>query len=320
MKLSYFLLALSAIVVLSGCNQNDDTNAKTDKEVSAYDTIAIQHELGTTVLEQMPERVAVFDMNDVDTLDQLDIPITGMAKDYIPHYLSQYEDNDAISDLGAIVQPNIESVYRLDPDLILITPIQARYYEELNEIAPTLHFDWDLTNKSGEYLTIVKKHILTLGHIFGKEALAREKLAQLDDKIAAARSIIENSDQRALIVMHNNGAYSSFGQASRFGFIFDGFGVKPASEADSTSLHGQPISGEFISATDPDIIFIVDRTAVMERQPTQRRDSMTTPLIKQTKAWQNDRVIFVDAQAWYVAAASISAIEIMLEDVLQAYQ
>ncbi|MBF4291384.1 ferric anguibactin-binding protein, partial [Vibrio anguillarum] len=71
----------------------------------------------------------------------------------------------------------------------------------------------------------------------------------------------------ALVVMHNNGSFSSFGIESRYGFVFDVLGVKPASTEIAASLHGQPISSEFINQANPDILYIIDRTAVMEGKP-----------------------------------------------------
>ena len=66
-------------------------------------------------------------------------------------------------------------MHALKPDLILITPIQANHYQELAEIAPTLHFDVDYKNSQRTHITTVKQHLLTLGRIFDKEALARQR-------------------------------------------------------------------------------------------------------------------------------------------------
>lgn len=82
-----------------------------------------------------------------------------------------------------------------------------------------------------------------------------------------------------------------------------------------TSLHGQPISSEFIKKADPDILYIVDRTAVMEHRSNINAASVENPLLRQTKAWKNGRVIFVDADAWYTTAASPTSLKIVMEDV-----
>ena len=64
------------------------------------------------MIAQRPQRVAVLDMNEVDFLDQLGVPVAGMVKDYVPHFLTRYRDDEAIRDLGAITRDifNIDQV------------------------------------------------------------------------------------------------------------------------------------------------------------------------------------------------------------------
>ena len=314
---------LAAMAVLQGC---------TDKTASvppapaasatqpAFAPITIVHKLGTTVIEQRPRRVAVLDMNEVDFLDQLGVPVAGMVKDYVPHFLIRYKDDQDIRDLGAIVQPNLEHIHALQPDLVLMTSIQANHYQELSQIAPTLHFDVDYQNSESKHIEVVKQHLLTLGRIFGKEDLARQKAAELDAKVADARKVTQERPEKALIVLHNNGAFSAFGVQSRYGFVFDALGVKPASTAIEAGLHGQPISSEFIQQANPDIIYVVDRTAVMEHRPVMTAEQMANPLLRQTNAWKNGRVIFVDADAWYITAASVTSLKLVIDDVLRGYE
>ena len=309
------LLLIAATSLLQGCNSGDKSEASGVSQ-TLEKPITIEHELGTAVIKHRPQRVAALDMNEVDFLDQLNIPIAGMVKDYIPHYLSQYKDRDDIEDLGAIVQPNMERVHMMKPDLILMTPLHNAQYQELSEIAPTLHFDDSIEH----HIEKVEVHLLTLGRIFDKETLAQEKVDHLEAHVKQVQELAQSRPEKALVVLHNNGSFRNLGPHSRYGFIFEELGVKPASSANEASLHGQPISSEFIQNADPDILYIVDRTAVMERQATIRPNDISNPLLRQTKAWKNGHVVFVDAHAWYSAASSPSAIEIMLDDIAKGYQ
>ena len=85
-------------------------------------------------------------------------------------------------------------------------------------------------------------------------------------------------------------------------------------------LHGQPISSEFIQQANPGIVYVVDRSAVMERRPVMDAETLGNPLLRHTAAWRNGRVVFADAQAWYVTAASVKSLELMIDDVMQAYR
>ena len=314
---------LAAMAALQGCTDKVATAPPApvaSASEQAFTPITIVHNLGTTVIKHRPQRVAVLDMNEVDFLDQLGVPVAGMVKDYVPHFLTRYKDDANIRDLGAIVQPNLEHIHALQPDLVLMTSIQANHYKELSQIAPTLHFDVDYQNSESKHIEVVKQHLLTLGRIFGKEDVANLKAAELDAKLADARKVTLDRPEKALIVLHNNGAFSSFGVQSRYGFVFDALGVKPASSAIEAGLHGQPISSEFIQQANPDIIYVVDRTAVMEHRPVMTAEQMGNPLLRQTKAWKNGRVVFVDADAWYITAASVTSLKRVIDDVLKGYQ
>ena len=316
---------LAAMAALPGCSDKAATASPAPAPAAtasqqAYAPVTIAHKLGTTVIQQRPHRVAVLDMNEVDFLDQLGVPVAGMVKDYVPHFLARYKDDAGIRDLGAIVQPNLEHIHALKPDLVLMTSIQANHYKELSQIAPTLHFDVDYQNSQSQHIDVVKQHLLTLGRIFGKEDIASQKAAELDAKVMAARKVTQARPEKALIVLHNNGAFSAFGVQSRYGFVFDALGVKPASSAIEAGLHGQPISSEFIQQANPDIIYVVDRTAVMEHRPVMTAEQMGNPLLRQTNAWKTGRVVFVDADAWYITAASVTSLKLVIDDVLKGYQ
>ncbi|MBB1630196.1 siderophore ABC transporter substrate-binding protein [Cupriavidus sp. UME77] len=321
-------LLMAATVAMQGCDRKPAEPPKATAQPAsanqpaqeAFAPVTVQHKLGTTVVAHLPQRAAALDMNEVDFLDQLGVPVVGMPKDFVPHFLARYKDAPEVQDLGSIVQPNLERVHAARPELILITPLQANHYKELSEIAPTIHFDVDYRDSQVKHIEVIKDHLMTLGRIFGKEGLARQKAAELDAKVEEARRMTQDRLEKALVVLHNNGAFSSFGVHSRYGFVFNALGVKPASPTVESGLHGQPISSEFIQQANPDIIFVVDRTAVMERRPVMDAGSMGNPLLRQTNAWKNGRVVFVDAEAWYVTAASPTSLKLVIDDVIKAYQ
>lgn len=315
-------LVISATFALHGCNDPSATQPVTAKPAPrvGFASVTVQHQLGSTVITQPPQRAVALDMNEVDFLDQLGVAVAGMPKDFVPHFLARYKDAAQTADVGSIVQPNLERVHAARPDLILITSLQASHYDELSEMAPTLHFDVDYRDSEAGHVDVVKQHLVTLGEVFGKQALARRKAAELDAKLEQARTVTRDRPERALVVLHNNGAFSAFGVQSRYGFIFNDLGVKPASASMDTGLHGQPISSEFIQQSNPDILYVVDRTAVMEQRPLMTAESLGNPLLRQTNAWKNGRVVFVDPEAWYVTAASPTSLALIADDIIKGYQ
>ena len=319
-KTAGLLVAMAMAAALQGCDKPAAEAPAQAKAAATYEPIEIKHPLGTTVIDKLPERVVAFDMSELDSLDQFDAPVVGIAKDYVADFLVKYRDDPEVADVGTTIQPNLERLHALKPDLILISPLQAQSYAELSQIAPTVYDDVDLGNTQGNFIDTAKNHLLTLGRIFHKEALAREKVAQMDAKVEQTRKVTQDRPEKALIVLHNNGAFTSYGVKSRYGFVFDTLGVKPASTDIEAGLHGQPISNEFIQQADPDILYVIDRTAVMERRPALDLQSLDNPLLRQTKAWNNGRVVFVDAQTWYLCTASVTCLNRMADEVMEGYK
>lgn len=319
-------LLLLLVAALQGCDQKHEKSAHGEapavtaqqQVVADTDSITVVHELGTAILKSRPKRVVPYDMSVLDSLDQLGIPIVGMPKDYVPRFLSKYQDNPAIQDVGSVLQPNFEQLHAVKPDLVLISPLEAGSYQELSQIAPTIYFDVDYMNQHGDYIGGVKKQLMTLGHVFGVEDQARKKSLEIDQKVEEARATINGRPEKALIVMHNNGAFTAFGIQSRYGFIFDTLGVKPASQHIEPGLHGQPISNEFIHDADPDILYVVDRTAAHDRKPVDPK-ALDNPLLRQTKAWKTGHVVFVNPDVWYLTGAGVTSLEMLIDEVLKGY-
>lgn len=284
-----------------------------------FEPMTIHHDLGETVLDHRPERIAALGMNDLDFLDSLGVPVAGIPKDFVPSFLSDYAEDPKIRDLGFIVKPDVERVYDLHPDLVLMSPLQAEHYGDISSFAPVLYFDVDYRDSAAGHLDAVKEHLLTLGNIFGRQEAAQAEVAALENEVASLHDAIGERPETALVLLHNNGAFSSFGLRSRYGFVFTELGVKPTDASMETGLHGQPVTSEFIQAADPDILFIIDRTAVMEHRPVLTKDQIANPLLRDTTAWAEDRVVFVDPEAWYVTAAGPTSLSIIMDEVRGAY-
>lgn len=313
------LLLLILFIILSGCDPVTENNKQVIEQDRQFEAIKITHSLGTSVINSIPKKVIALDMNEVDTLAQLHIPIAGMPKDFVPHFLAKFEKDSEIQDLGAIVQPNIERVYALKPDLILISSLQANHYQALSKLAPTLYSEVNYMQSSDNQIKNIEEHILSVGKIFNKQVRANQVIDKLEAKIQSTRTKIENRSETAMIILHNNGALRFFGPQSRYGFIYSALGMKSASPSVEAGSHGQPISHEFIYKYDPDIIYVIDRTSVMEGKSTISYQDLDNPLLRKTKAWKNKHIHVVDPEAWYVTGASYSALMIMMTDILVGY-
>ena len=73
---------------------------------------------------------------------------------------------------------DVEAIMNLNPDLIVISTIQEKMYDQLSEIAPTVMIQLEALNW--------KDDVRALGKVFGKEEVANEWIANYEAKAKEA--------------------------------------------------------------------------------------------------------------------------------------
>lgn len=315
-KITLVMISMLVIVLAVGCS-NDDKNSSeeivSEGNESKNEEIIIEHELGEVKLKKDPKNIVVFDYGSLDTLDALGIDIVGLPKKSVPSYLDKYKD-DKYEDLGTLFEPNFDKIFEIEPDLIIISGRQAELYEEFSKIAPTLYVTVDGSN----YMSSFKENIDTLKEIFTIEDLANQKLAKIDEKIEALNKKVKEINKNGLFLMTNDGNMSVYGEGSRFGILYNEFGIKPADEKIEVSNHGQKVNFEYLKEVDPDYLYVMDR-AVIAGGETYAKDMLENDIVKGTKAYKDGNIIYLTSEVWYVAAGGINATSIMVDDVLNSF-
>lgn len=287
-------------------------NPKPKENSNPADTarITLTHAHGETAVVKNPKRVVILNYGILDSFDQLNLPVGGIAKGNLPSYLEKYGQDASIIDVGSIIEPNLEKINELNPELIIISARQAKLYDELSKIAPTLYMDIDKDN----YLPSFKVLMDQLGQIFDKSDRVAQELAKIDDQIIALKDIAQKSDKKALIVLTNEGRMSAYGKGSRFGILHDVFGIAPAVADIEVATHGQPISNEFIQEVNPDILYVIDRSAAIKRNALNK-EQFSNELIQVTKAYKNDKIIFLNPEIWYLSGGGLQSIQMMIDEI-----
>ena len=272
--------------------------------------IKITHQLGETEVPKNPSRVIVFDSGIADALKTLDVEIIGLPKSSLPSLLSKYEDGK-YENVGSLKEPDMEKVYELKPDLIIMSGRLESYYEELNKIAPTIYLGVDNT----DYLGSFKKNMETLGQIFGKEKEVKAQVAKVEEAIGKVNEKAEGVN--ALIALANDNAFSVYGEGSRFGIIHKEFGIEAVDKTIESSTHGQKASFEYILDKNPDYLFVIDRAAVTGGN-TSAKEMFDNEIIKKTDAYKNGNIVYLDADVWYTISGGIESTQKMVQEVLEA--
>ncbi|WP_250277873.1 siderophore ABC transporter substrate-binding protein [[Clostridium] colinum] len=316
-----FLLASS----LFGCelfkksepqnNTSTEANSQNTNE-SVEQEIVISHSKGETKVKTNPQKVVVFDMATLDTMNKLGVEADfALPLKNVPSYLTGYENS---INAGSLKEPDLEGIYTFKPDVIFISGRQADFYDKLNEIAPTVYVDLDYKN----YMESFKNNVTNIGKIFNKEDLALEEIKNIEAKIKEANEKIKNLNEKALVILTNNGKITAYGSGSRFGLIYDVLGFKQADEnlykeGEEATTHGKEVSFEYISQINPDILFVVNRNAVVSGEG-DAKSTLNNELINNTNAAKNNKIIMLNPEAWYIVGNGLSSINIMIDDTLNA--
>ncbi|WP_251863431.1 siderophore ABC transporter substrate-binding protein [Achromobacter sp. Marseille-Q4962] len=283
---------------------------------AAQQTVLVRHARGETGVPYQPAKTVVMDLAVLDTLHALGVEPTGVptaAK--LPPQLARYADARYLK-VGSMFEPNYEVIHAAAPQVIFVAGRSAPKYDELSRLAPTV----DLTVNPKDLVGSLKRNAAILGDIYGRQDEAQRKLAALDASISALRGRAAGAGA-ALIVLTTGGKMSAYGPGSRFGVIHDAFGFQPAASGLQTSNHGQAVSFEFIAETDPDWLLVIDRDSAIGREGASAQRMLDNELVRQTKAWKNKRVVYLDGFNWYLlGSAGLAAMQSNVDDLARALE
>lgn len=131
-------------------------------------------------------------------------------------------------------------------------------------------------------------------------------MLDLEEKVKTLKKQVTETEKTALIVMHNNGKFSAFGKDSRFGMLYKLLGFKEAVDHLDTARHGQAVSNEFIQKINPEYLFVLDRSVVVNKKATNKK-AIENQLVKKTRAYENGNVIYLDPEAWYISGDGVAS-------------
>ncbi|KKC39864.1 iron ABC transporter substrate-binding protein [Devosia epidermidihirudinis] len=217
----------------------------------AQDTRTITHELGETTITGEPVRIVALEFSFVQALDSLDIVPVGIADDNQPERIEQNLGKTIeYSSVGTRLEPNLELISVLQPDLIIADERRhGAIYEQLSAIAPTIVLNsWD-----GSYEDI-KQAVVTIADAIGDKAKGEQVVADHNARMAEIASKIPANDKRFMLAVATADNWSLHTSASFSGSIFAAIGVKTALEASEPVESG--VGLERLVAINPDVLLV----------------------------------------------------------------
>lgn len=284
---------------------------------SAYAAdITVDSVIGKQTIPQDAKRIVVLDFGVADTLRELNAEdrIVGIPKSSaLPAYLESFKA-DKFENVGSLPEPAFEKINELNPDLIIVSGRQQKMLDRFKEIAPVFYYQNDYNN----YYPSLVNNFEILGKIVNKEEVAKQKIAELDKKVDELNKFTKGKN--ALLILVNENRISAYGDTSRYSLVYQKFGFTPADKNIKSSTHGMSVGFEYIVEKNPDYLLVVDRTAAITDKKDNAKIVLNNDLIKKTKAYQQNHIIYLDAANWYLAFGGLKATENMISELEQAIQ
>ena len=252
--LKTLVVSCLAAMMLVGCGTNGGSN----NDKSSEKKVTVTDVRGEVEIPANPERIVDLSGNS-DILSILGYKVVGTANsdayDYtkFPTYLEETLKGAEI--LGYSMQDtmDVEAVMNLNPDLIVISTVQEKMYDQLSEIAPTVMIQLEALNWKDDVKAFAK--------VFNKEDVANKWLADYEAKAKKAGDKIKAE-------YGENTTYLSFLASGGQFFIFDGAGfgsvlyedmglAKPEGMPEQSDISLPVVTYEGLASIKSDYIFLI---------------------------------------------------------------
>lgn len=267
--------------------------------------------LGLTVADS---KGVVMDFGALDTIDALggSKMVVALPKNNAPDYLVQYTA-DQYQSSGGMKDPDIKLIREVKPDFIITSARQGQFIEELQTIAPVTAFmSSEETTGQEDYLVSVKNNILNVAKVIDKESEANTAWEKLDTKIKSVAEKSAASVKKAVVVLHNDGKMGVANNSNYAKVVHDVVGIK---RADEKTYEGRnPADTKYFVDTNPDIIFVVDRSAAIGATPMDK-NYFSAPEFANVQAVKDGKVIMLSPKLWYLSGNGLQSLDLQVDEV-----
>ncbi|QRM42548.1 ABC transporter substrate-binding protein [Rhizobium sp. BG4] len=212
----------------------------------------IEHRLGSTEIKGRPQRVVALEFSFVQSLDAIGVVPVGITDDNQPKRIEQLLGKKIdYSSVGTRLEPNLELVSALTPDLIIADEIRhSAIYAQLSAIAPTIV----LNSWEGSYQTI-KEGVVTIADALGDKAKGEKAVADHEAVVAALVAKIPAGEKRRFLLAVATPDSMSLHTSSSFtGSVFKAMGLTPAVDSSDAVESGAGL--ERLIAVNPDVLLV----------------------------------------------------------------
>ncbi len=241
---------------------------------------------------QHPQRIVVLDPTfSLGMGLELGLPVIGAPLTLMSDTALQEKAAKAgVADLGSFLEPSLERVAALKPDLIIGSAMAQSAYPLLSRLAPTVLVsaeDW-------------KTYLVLLARAGGQEQKAQELLAAYDARVAALRPLLPSTAISVVritpwdfqVYLDSPRAYGPFAVLRDLGIRRSAYET-----TDSAETLKRP-DWEELAALDGDVLLYIVGGANSSATSGRHEEVLANPLWKMLPAVQAGRVHRLDAGTW----------------------
>ncbi|WP_280300312.1 ABC transporter substrate-binding protein [Nocardia neocaledoniensis] len=310
--------ALIALTALVGCGTD---SAPAESANPAADSASFPRTLDTVMgqvtIPKAPQRVVVLDTAELDSTTLLGVTPVGAV---VPHTKTQGGFPDYLKaglgevvDVGPLLEPNLERIASLKPDLILSSKIRhEKVYDKLSGIAPTVFTE----TTGGPWKANLAVHAKALG----LDQQAADALGKYEARARALGELIKAKGNgvvpTASVVRFLAGPTRLYTNQSFSGVVLADVGL-PRPEAQSSTDPKKimiEVSPEQIDRAEADMIFVA---TIDDPGKTPKNAVTSGPVWRDLAAVKSGKVYEVPDETW-MSGIGVQAAQRMLADIAQA--
>lgn len=287
--ISVLVLALGLV----GCTNNNQSSEVPDTTNNQIETKVVTDVKGEVEIPANPQRIV--DISGAsDILSILGYQVIGTANsdgyDYtkFPSYLEDVLGEAEILGYSMLAEMDVEAIIALEPELIIISTVQEKMYEQLSKIAPTIMIEMKQMDWKEDFMHVAK--------VMGKEAEATAWIDSYLEKAEAVGAKIKETygeDSSYLSFLASGGSLFIFDGAGLGTILYDDMGLaKPEGMPQQENISLPVVSFEGLAEIDADYIFAIATDEDMV--------SLTNSSIwNGTKAVKNNHVVSLPASPYF---------------------
>ena len=251
--LKTLVVSCMTAMMLVGCG-----NGTTNEEKKSENTVVVTDVRGEVEIPAEPQRIVDLSGNS-DILSILGYKVVGTANsdayDYtkFPAYLEDTLSGAEI--LGYSMQDtmDVEAVMNLNPDLIVISTVQEKMYDQLSEIAPTVMIQLEALDWKDDVEAFAK--------VFNKEDVAEKWLNAYEEKAEKAGDKIKaeyGEETTYLSFLASGGQFFIFDGAGFGSVLYDDMDLKkPEGMPEQSDISLPVVTYEGLASIKADYIFLI---------------------------------------------------------------